>query len=695
MEALTVALTGNPNTGKTTVFNMLTGARQQVGNYPGVTVEITEGRAEHNDAATTISDLPGTYSLAAHSEDERTARNFLLEVPTDVVIDVVDATQLERNLYLALQLIEFGKPLVIALNMSDAAEAQGLRIDHQALSDHLGVPCIPTSGRNRRGRNELLDAAVDQARHHRAMVRNHGHPVEQNRVPYARELEDVLREIQEHLIATELIAKDHPARWYALKLLENDTQIIERYALQEAEPVAAAGRDRLRAIYGQDPVAAIADRRHEVIAEICKHCVASPQQPKRDITGTLDAVLTHRWLGPAIFFALMYAVFHLVFTLGAPPMGWLEQFFGWLAGAVDGLWSADEPSALRSLLVNGIIPGVGGVLVFTPNILLLFLAIAALEASGYMSRAAFLMDRYMHKLGLHGKSFIPMLIGFGCTVPGIMATRILESRRDRLTTMLILPLMSCGARIPIYMLIIPSFFAPAYQGLALFSIYLLGIVLALVLARVLKSTLFRGVTPHFLLELPGYRRPALRDLALFTWQRTWEYIKKAGTIILAASIILWALSTYPRKTDIDPDLPGEERQALQLTHTVIGRTGKALEPVMQPAGFDWRLTTGFLGAFAAKEAFVTQMSIVFAVEDPEEGDGLAIRRQLNQRYPALVGVCILIFSLMATPCVATLAITRRESGSWRWALAQWGGLTVLAYILCVIVYQTGRALGFG
>ncbi|MFW5751431.1 MAG: ferrous iron transport protein B, partial [Planctomycetota bacterium] len=415
MEVLTVALTGNPNTGKTTVFNMLTGARQQVGNYPGVTVEITEGRTEHNDAVTTISDLPGTYSLSAHSEDERAARNFLLEVPTDVVIDVVDVTQLERNLYLALQLIEFGKPLVIALNMSDVAEGQGLRIDHQALSDHLGVPCIPTSGRDRRGRNELLDAAVAQARAHREMVRRHGHPVEQNRVPYARELEDVLRELQEYLIGKELIGKDRPARWYALKLLENDTAVIERYDLQEAEAVAASCRERLRATYGQDPVAAIADRRHEVIAEICKHCLASPEQPRRDLTGKLDAVLTHRWLGPMIFLGLMYAVFTLVFTIGAPPMDWLEQLFGWLSGVVDGLWSGEEETLLRSLLVDGIIKGVGGVLVFTPNILLLFLAIAALEASGYMARAAFLMDRYMHKLGLHGKRFIPMLIGFGCT----------------------------------------------------------------------------------------------------------------------------------------------------------------------------------------------------------------------------------------------------------------------------------------
>ncbi len=695
MEQLSVALTGNPNTGKTTTFNMLTGARQHVANYPGVTIDIAEGRIEHNDTALTISDLPGTYSLAASSEDERVARNFLIEVPTDVVIDVVDATNLERNLYLALQLIEFGKPLVLSLNLSDAASRQGLEIDTTALSEALGVPCIPTVASKRQGRSALLDSAIEEVRRHRQMVGHHKHPSERNRVPYGEEIEAQIRSVQDHLIHSDLIGKDHPARWYALKLLEDDRQIIERYHLDEALAVAAKARAALEAHHGSDAASVIRARRLAVIAEICRRCVRTVGAQAVDHTERLDRVLTHPVLGMISFLAMMFVIFQAVFLLGAYPMEWLEEGFEALGGWVGSLWT-DDGGLLRSLVVDGMITGVGEVLVFTPNILLLFLAIALLEASGYMSRAAFLMDRYMHRVGLHGKSFIPMLVGFGCTVPAIMATRILENRRDRLTTIMVLPLMSCGARIPIYALLIPCFFPPAWQGTVFFGLYCAGILLAIALAMLLKGTLLRGETPHFLLELPSYRRPALRDVAYFTGQRTWQYIKKAGTIILAAAVIIWALGTFPRLEHDEETMDEAAYQEAALRHSVIGRVGAGLQPIMAPAGFDERLTTAFIGASAAKEVFVTQMGIIFALGeiDPEDDDDdssarAQLRARLRAEYPPLVGICVLLFALIGTPCVATLAITRRETRSWTWAIGQWVGLTLVAYLVAVLVYQIG------
>jgi ferrous iron transport protein B len=410
------------------------------------------------------------------------------------------------------------------------------------------------------------------------------------------------------------------------------------------------------------------------------------------MSDTADAVLTHRVLGLPIFIALMYLVFQLTFSIGQYPMGWLESAFALLARAIGGLWPAGTESALRSLLVDGVIGGVGSVIVFLPNILLLFTAIAFLEDSGYMARAAFIMDRIMHKIGLHGKSFIPMLIGFGCSVPAIMATRILENRRNRLTTMLITPLMSCGARFTIYALIIPAFFAQKWRAPVLWLIYLIGIVLAIVCAKLLRKTLFRGETIPFVMELPPYRMPTGRALLIHTWQRGWMYLKKAGTIILAISIILWAATSYPKPgEDKLAGLTEAQAQKVQLQYSVTGRIGAAIEPAIKPLGFDWRIGTALIGAMAAKEVFVSQLGIVYSLGETNKGSD-ALRAQLQADYTPLQGFCIMLFCLISAPCVATIAITKREANSWGWALFQFAGLTVLAYIITLIVYQLGSLI---
>jgi ferrous iron transport protein B len=406
----------------------------------------------------------------------------------------------------------------------------------------------------------------------------------------------------------------------------------------------------------------------------------------------IDAIVINRILGLPIFLILMYLVFFLTFKIGAYPMGWLEMFFEWASQAIIGSWPAGSASWLKSLLVDGIIGGVGGVLVFLPNILLLFLTIAILEDTGYMARAAFIMDRVMHKIGLHGKSFIPMLIGFGCSVPAIMATRILENKRSRLTTIMVIPLMSCGARLTIYVLIIPAFFDPQWHGPMMWLIYLIGIVLAIICIKLLRLTLLRGETIPFVMELPPYRIPTLKSLAIHMWQRGWMYLRKAGTIILAISVLLWLASSYPKPNkNILANLNAGQARQTMLEHSIIGRLGRVIEPIIKPLGFDWKIGTALIGATAAKEVFVSQLAIVYAVGDTDEGTS-TLRQQLRANYTPLTGFCILLFCLIYAPCVATVAMTKQETHSWRWALFQFFALTALAYILTFIVYQLGRII---
>jgi ferrous iron transport protein B len=705
----TIALAGNPNCGKTTIFNALTGGRQHVGNYPGVTVEKKHGTCRHGQTRLHVVDLPGTYSLTAYSAEELVARNFLIHETPDVVIDILDAGNIERNLYLAVQIMELGVPLVLALNMADVARQRGLEFDLDLLSNLLAVPIIPTVGHKGTGKAELLDAAVQRA--------NETDPAPPRHIDYGPEIEAEIARLEEQIAQANIDLQTVPIRWLAIKLLEGDTEVRNHFANDELIDAADRAATRLESILGDSPEALLADHRYGFISGACQEAVRSTVESRHNLSDHIDAVVTNRILGLPIFLGLMYAVFLLTFTLGDPMMGWIEGGFEWLGQALSSLWPAGSQSPLRSLVVDGIIGGVGGVMVFLPNILLLFLAIAVLEDSGYMARAAFLMDKLMHKIGLHGKSFVPMLIGFGCSVPAIMATRTLEHRRDRLVTMLVVPLMSCGARLPIYALLIPAFFPQAWHAPMLWTIYLIGIVLAILCAKLLKATILRGETPPFVMELPPYRMPTIKSVGLHMWNRGGAYLKKAGTVILGISILLWAMQQWPRPDQTQLDAFAQQRTAIEnqthlpddaraaqlaavdhdqaraeLQASLMGRVGRAIEPALRPAGFDWKVSTAMVGAFAAKEVFVVQMGIIYSLGEPVDEEPKPLRDKLQANYTPLQGFCIMLFCLISAPCMATIAMTRRESNSWRWALFQLAGLTVLAWILTVIVYQVGRLL---
>lgn len=694
-----MALAGNPNSGKTTVFNSITGSRHHVANYPGVTVERRHGGRIHGDVEMTVLDLPGTYSLTPRSLDEVVARDSLLDDAPDVVIDVVDATNVERNLYLAVQLLELGVPLVLAFNMWDIAVSRGVAPDIQKLSERLGVPIVTTIGNKGTGIHELLDAVVEVSDGHR-----HSHTI---KVDYGADVEEEIEALQELIARGNGQLPHHHRRWLALKLIEGDDKVRARIDDERILASAERSRSRLNGSPERALHQRLAESRYEMISRLCQQ--ASPlAAPEETFSDRVDSVLLHRLYGVPIFLGLMYLVFHLTFTVGNPMSGWIEAGVGWIADAATGLWPSGSAVLLESLLVDGVVGGVGAVLVFLPNIVFLFLAIAILEDTGYMARAAFIMDRLMHKVGLHGKSFIPMLIGFGCNVPAIMATRTLEGRRDRMTTMLVIPLMSCSARLTIFALIIPAFFPLELQAPVLWTMYITGIVLAIVLANVLRSSTFKGESVGFLMELPPYRLPTARGAMIHMWERAWLYLRKAGTVILGISIVLWALTTFPRKADVGTTQSIADRaapatvagagepghQAERLSYSIAGRLGRAMEPIIAPMGFDWKIGTALIGALAAKEVFVAQMGIVFSVGEADESSE-ALRAKLRRDYSPLVGFCVMLFTLIAAPCMATVAVTRRESNSWRWAIFQFGSLTLLAYMLTVAVYQVGSLLGIG
>ncbi len=717
---LKIAVAGNPNAGKTTLFNNLTGARQRVGNYSGVTVEVMEGTLQRGDLEMHIIDLPGTYSLTAFSEEELVARDFLLHENPDLVIDVVDASNLERNLYLTTELLEFGVPLIVVLNMSDTAQDRGIFIDVQKLSEELGAQVVPAVGNRNRGTAELLDAIVHWDAHAAELpgpagkcraagpgvtslvaVETGGHPAEW--IDYGEKVEPALAEIAQHVPP-----RDH-RRWLTVKLLEEDAEAMNELPDPNAREAVAAVAARFGEDTGADADTLIPSGRYHFIEQLVGFVSRVVPQRERTRTDRIDRVVLHTIWGVPIFLTLMFFVFTATFALGNPFMGMIESGFDWLGRTISGFWPVGAASPLKSLIVDGIIGGVGGVLIFLPNIVLLFLAIAVLEGTGYMARAAIVMDRFMSKVGLHGKSFIPLLIGFGCTVPAIMATRTLETRRDRLITMMVLPLMSCGARLPIYALMIPAFFPTQWQGPVLWIVYVVGIVLALAMARLLRATVFRGETTPMLMELPPYRLPTPVSLLVQMWTRAWLYLQKAGTVILGAAVILWFLTFYPKPPadmPIDPVHPkmetttfsempdGGAKQSIALQYSVAGRVGRMLEPVLRPLGFDWRINTALLGAIAAKEVFVAQIGIVFAVEEADENSE-DLRSQLRALYSPLVGLCIMIFALISTPCIATFAITRQESGSIGWALAQAWGLTALAWLFTFAVHQVGLLMGWG
>lgn len=692
-----VAFAGNPNSGKTTLFNAITGSRQHVGNYPGVTVERKDGVARHSGQELHVLDLPGIYDLTPGSIDERVACEHLVQDPPDVVVGVVDCTNLERNLYLAVQLRELGVPLVLAFTMSDLAEARGIRFDIEKLSARLKVPIVPVVSHRRRGIATLLDRVVE--------ISTPTRDPDTLLIDYGADIEAEIDTLQTMMAKHNGHMPSHQYRWHAVKLLEEDPFVIAAMDSRAVSEATASSRLNIETRSGVEPIGAISSGRYRFITEVCDETVSAPSRGDV-LSERLDRVLTHRIVGLPIFFALMFVVFQLTFTLANPMADAIEVFFAWLGVTLTAVSPFSASSPLMSMLVDGVIGGVGGVLVFLPNIVMLFLAISILEDSGYMARAAFMMDRLMSRVGLHGKSFIPMLLGLGCSVPAIMATRTLDSHRDRLTTMLVVPLMSCSARLTIYALIIPAFFAPHWQGPVLWLMYVIGIALAITVANILRSTLFSGEKSSFIMELPPYHLPKKRTILVHVWSRAQLYLRKAGTVILGVSILLWALTAFPRKpvtgamTDDGLGAPvtavasEEATRSDQLAYSIVGRIGHAMEPVIRPMGFDWKIGTALVGAFAAKEVFVAQMGIVYAVGEGDHSSD-ALRDRLRTEYPPLVGFCILLFALIATPCMATVAIMRRESNSWRWAFVQFGSLTVIGYVLTTVAYQVGRFLGIG
>jgi len=704
---LTICLVGNPNSGKTSLFNFLTGGHQQVGNYAGVTVEKKWGRLRGEYGPMRVVDLPGTYSLNALSEEERVARRFLLEDKPTLVVDVVDASNLERNLYLAIQLHELEVNLLIALNMADMARADAPDIDLRRLSELLAAPVVETVGHRGKGIGDLSRIMREQGLGERESLR----------VDYGEELEAEIASLVEILEREEALIM--PPRYAAIKLLEGDEEVYEQVLehAREHEAVLSLLHEaeaRLARLFQDPPAILIGDRRYGFAAGIAREVVLRAPRPDRVTQSErIDAVLTHRVLGLPLFLAFMYGLFFLTFAVGDPMMSGIEWLFDRLGTGIAAIWPEGHVNWLRSLLIDGIIGGVGGVLVFLPNILLLFLGISLLEDTGYMARAAFIMDKVMHRFGLHGKSFIPMLIGFGCTIPAIMATRTLPSRRDRIVTMMILPFISCGARLPIFLMLIPAFFPRVWHAPILWGLYLLGIGLGLVMARVLGKTMLKGADTPFVMELPPYRMPTRRSVLLHVWGRSWMYLRKAGTIILAISVLLWILMSFPRLPEsqsagaavsgvaIQTSGQSVVRDAVEaeeavlasaLEYSIAGRIGHAIEPLTNPLGFDWRINTAFLGAFAAKEVFVAQMGIIFALGEVDESSD-RLREILARNYTPLQGMSILIFALLATPCMATVAITRRESGRWGYALLQWGGMTAMAWLLSFLVFQIGLFLG--
>ena len=683
---LRMALTGNPNSGKTTLFNQLTGASHHVGNYPGVTVDIKTGPFNHEGRSIEVTDLPGIYGLSAFSAEERLAVDWLLTQQPDVVVDIVDASNPERSLYLAIQLIELGLPLVLVFNMADMAEARGLQYDLDLLSRLVGVPIVSTVGNRNQGVHALKRAA--------ALVASQQRKANPDRVRYGQDIDARLTSIAAEIPDSLLRARPCPRRWIALKLLERDPGITEWVRAQPDTAAllaqAEAAGQALDRLFGDPVDNVIADRRYGFISGACQESIRYTAEARHQVSDRIDGVLTDPVWGLPLFLGIMLLTFKGVFLLSAPPMAAIEWIFKWISGPAMAAWPAAWPEWIRSLLADGIIGGVGGVLTFLPPILFLFMAIAILEDTGYMARAAFIMDRWMHRVGLHGKSFIPLLLGFGCSVPAILATRILESRRDRLITMFILPLVSCGARFALYALLIPAFFPLSLQAPMLWLIYLVGIGLAGGIAKLLGKTLFRGEATPLVMELPPYRMPTAKSVGIHVWERGRHYLHKAGTVILGMSILMWVLNTFPRTAPV-PGQSAEASAQQQLSQSWAGQLGHGLEPVLRPMGFDWKIGTALIGALAAKEAFIAQMSIMYALSHAP-GQNHALRDRLRADYTPLTGLCLLLFSLLSMPCASTLAVTRSESGSWRWALLQFAVLTLLAFAVTAAVYQVGSRL---
>jgi ferrous iron transport protein B len=685
-----VALAGNPNSGKTTLFNALTGLRQKVANYPGVTVDKKEGAFRLGDREIEVLDLPGAYSLEARSPDEAVARDILLgrradTPPPHLVLAVVDASNLERNLYLALQIADLGMPVVVILNMMDVAEQHGLRVDAVALSRELGLPVVPAVASQGRGLPEL----------HRLLRDGVAAAHAPRRDPMSPAAEAAVDELARAVCAARGL-EEEATRALAVALLT----VVDEAPEPEVRRAVARAQARFAALE-LDPTDALVEARYAWIARVQRQAVSPIRDVGPTLTERVDRIVTHRFWGMLIFLALMAVVFQAIMSWATVPMEGIDRA---VAALKDLVQAHMPPGDLRALITDGVISGVGGVLIFLPQIAILFLFIGLLEDSGYMARAAFMMDRVMRGVGLHGRSFIPLLSSFACAIPGIMATRTIENRKDRLVTILVAPLMSCSARLPVYALMIAAFI-PARRvwgiftlpALTLLAMYMLGFLAAMGMAWLFKKTLLKAETPTFLMELPPYRQPSPQSVVLFVWSQARTFIRRAGTVILAISICLWALTTYPKRPGADA---GE-----QLRYSIAGRMGRLMEPVIRPLGFDWKIGIGLIGATAAREVFVSTLATVYSVgTDDEDAAAKTLRDQIRNDvdprtgrkvWTPLVAVSLLVYFVLALQCMSTIAVVRRETNGWRWPLFQLAYMTALAYAGSLIVYQTGRWLGWG
>lgn len=667
-EQITVALEGNPNVGKSTVFNALTGMRQHVGNWPGKTVEKKEGVCEHRGKTLNIIDLPGTYSLTAYSIEEMIARDFVIKENPDVVVDIVDASNLERNLYLAFQTLELTGKVVVALNMVDIAEAKGLKIDAQRLSEILGVPVIPTVADKRRGIEDLLSAVVDVAE---GKVKT-----KPRRIVFDPHVERQIKEIEE--VSKKAGIREYPLRWLAIKLLENDPEVVNMTkSLKGGQRILEKVNALRRVEIHHDFETELADERYDYIGTIMKEFLVRERIPKEEITDKIDSVVTHRLFGLPILLAIYACVFLITFNVSAPLMDAFDALFGWL-GESTGFWMAalNTPEWLTGLIVDGIIAGVGGVMVFLPLIAVFFLMYAFLEDWGYMARAAFVMDRIMHAIGLHGRTFLCLLCGYGCNIPGIMATRTLEHRKDRLIAILVNPLIPCGARLGVMTFLVAIFFRGTMATLAMLSLIVLSLALVVLMGLSLRKLVLRGEHPPFVMELPPYHRPTITGLAMHTWERAGVFVKRAGTIIVLVSVLVWVLSSFP--------------SGAELGDTYAGQLGRLFEPLGKLMGFDWRIMLALLFGFAAKEMTIATLGILYGFEEEE-----TLAAALTASWTPFVAYTFLVVQMIYVPCLASVAVMKRETNSWKWTVFGVGYSLILALIMGMLVYAVGHyALGF-
>ncbi|WP_296812268.1 ferrous iron transport protein B [uncultured Methanobrevibacter sp.] len=672
MTELIVGLAGNPNVGKTTVFNRLTGMRQHVGNWPGKTVERAEGHFKHGSYEYDVIDLPGNYALSAHSMEEIVSRDFIVDDDSDVIINVVDAANLERNLYLTVQMMELGANMVMALNMNDFAKKKDHIIDIPLMSELLGFPVIEISAKDGDGFEELLTTVEKQA----------SNPIDSSaKLSYGDELKEHLGDLQS-LIEKDSNLLDVPSVWTAIKLLERDSIVIEKVQKSSQSSAIMAEADKvaghLHDLYDAGAEEVVANARYAYINGLMAEAVKRPDVEKETTTDKIDRIVTNRFLAPFIFIFVMFLLFHLTFTIATPFCDFIDEWFAWfgeyLAGAVGN-------EILGSFLQDGIIGGVGGVIVFLPQIILMFLFLSILEDSGYLARAAFTLDKVMHSIvGLHGKAFIPMILGFGCGVPAVMATRTMENESDRLLSMMLIPFMSCTARLPIYSIFIGAFFV-ANKSIILLSIYLLGIVVALIVAGILKRTMFKGMSAPFVMELPTYKVPSLKGVLLHTWEKTKGFLRKAGTIILGSAIIIWILSSVPFGVEYGSQ------------ESVLGMIGSAIAPVFAPLGFStWQAGIAILTGLVAKEVVVSTFTTLGGLEEDDEEGTIALVHDL---FTPLSAYSFMAFCLLYVPCFAAIGAIKQETNSWRWPLIMCAITLVTAYIVAFLIYNVGLLAGFG